>query len=410
MLLAREYRFVPLWRILNQQQQQHLLLEHLGAPLVVMPNNTEKPNPNLILAILRNDSALVEELLPLSETPSAVHLNSAMRGGNLEIVRMLVDAGCDFKTPDTDGRTLLSKAVAADQLDIARELLTRGADPNVDRPLISAVNARKSPDRQIAFVQLLIEHGAEVNRLYSLYGDEGAQFTVLDWAEDPEVQDHLRQHAANSAKELLGKEKGFSRKTSSDEAAVVSFFSESFGPVSDRAILEIVPDGEQIPIRYTKSDSDDSRILFTVGLSSNAMPVPDTLKDYAHAELFVELPASWDLTDPSSQWPIEWMRRIARYPRASNTHFDGPVIIVANGKPPKPLSRGIAFTGVMLFAEKSFLRAGDGETVQLYRLVPVFSEERQFKIEHGAAALIREFDRQSVPFVVDIHRNCISTS
>jgi hypothetical protein len=58
---------------------------------------------------------------------------------------------------------------------------------------------------------------------------------------------------------------------------------------------------------------------------------------------------------------------------------------------------------MLLFAEQSFTRQ-DGQTVHLYRLVPLYPEERLMEARDGVAALFRAFDRRGVPFVVDLQR------
>ncbi len=41
---------------------------------------------------------------------------------------------------------------------------------DLSRPLIGALNL-DSTDKKMAFVQLLVENGCDVNRIYDLYGD-----------------------------------------------------------------------------------------------------------------------------------------------------------------------------------------------------------------------------------------------
>jgi hypothetical protein len=61
----------------------------------------------------------------------------------------------------------------------------------------------------------------------------------------------------------------------------------------------------------------------------------------------------------------------------------------------------------LIVAEKSFLRK-DGETVQLYRVVPIYTDERDLELQEGAPALMRAFDRSDVPFVVDVYRRSVA--
>ena len=57
-------------------------------------------------------------------------------------------------------------------------------------------------------------------------------------------------------------------------------------------------------------------------------------------------------------------------------------------------------------AEKSFSRS-DGNVVQLYRVMPIYSDERELEINGDAPALMRTFDHCSVPFIVDLERTSV---
>jgi hypothetical protein len=60
-----------------------------------------------------------------------------------------------------------------------------------------------------------------------------------------------------------------------------------------------------------------------------------------------------------------------------------------------------------MIAEKSFQRT-DGETVQLYRVFPIYTDERELEIREGTQELIRAFDRHDVPFIVDLDRPSVA--
>jgi hypothetical protein len=52
----------------------------------------------------------------------------------------------------------------------------------------------------------------------------------------------------------------------------------------------------------------------------------------------------------------------------------------------------------------------DGQTIQLYRLTPVYPEERDLERREGLPALLRAFDKHDVPFIVDLNRKNVATS
>lgn len=54
-------------------------------------------------------------------------------------------------------------------------------------------------------------------------------------------------------------------------------------------------------------------------------------------------------------------------------------------------------------ADRSFT-SRDGREIYLYRLTPLYTEERQLEIDQGIAALMHAFDKYDVPSVVDLTR------
>ena len=74
---------------------------------------------------------------------------------------------------------------ALDRPGLVKALLDRGADPNVSRPLISAINPRRGDDAaSLELVRLLVEVGrADVAREYDRFGNKDDTFTALEFAE-----------------------------------------------------------------------------------------------------------------------------------------------------------------------------------------------------------------------------------
>jgi hypothetical protein len=331
------------------------------------------------------------------------------RSGDMAMMKLLLDLGFDANAlSGKEQSSALSDAVSTDHYELAKFLLDEGADPNLDRPLIAALNNRQS-DRRMAFVKLLVENGCDVNRLYDLYGDISKGFTALDWTKDPEVVAYLRSKGAKKAKELSG-DKATPVVAASTLDEVAQYFQDTCGDVDPRSIVEIVTTGFPVAIRAIPPAGNRTHLtLFTTGLSSKRMNVPPEWSAFAFAELFIELPGDWKYDSPEAQWqwPVEWLRRIAQYPHDNNTSLGGPVTIIANDDPPQPLGPHTEFTSLLLMAQKSFCRT-DGETVELYRVTPIYTDERELELREGAPALIQAFDRHDVPFVVDLGRPSVA--
>ncbi|XP_014679106.1 PREDICTED: putative ankyrin repeat protein RF_0381 [Priapulus caudatus] len=98
---------------------------------------------------------------------ATVRMNSlymAACSGQLDIVRLLLEAGANANAADSYGVTSLHIAACPGRLDIMRLLLEAGADPNVaetksgDTPLMWAVT-----EGEEAVVRMLLSHGADAN-------------------------------------------------------------------------------------------------------------------------------------------------------------------------------------------------------------------------------------------------------
>ncbi len=335
--------------------------------------------------------------------------------GNLKTVKTLVELGFDvnaFDYPKTSRRTALCGAVGEGHLAVASYLLDHGADPDLDRPLISATN-HSDDDLAMRCVRLLVDNGIDVNQIFLLYDDPNDTFTALDWAKSrPAIAKYLRANGAKTAEELkanpVTKKKAAKSKTPAQE--VIDHFNNTVGPVDEKSLIEIIPTGQPITVHAVPpSGSIQHLTLFTTGLSDQPMTVPDGEEDYALAELFIELPGDWDYRKVKVakwNWPMRWLRQIAQYPSANDTWLNHPITIIANGNPAKPIIPGTIFTCLLLVPEKSFERS-DGKTVQLYRVLPITTVERDLEKKKGAKALMKALDKAKVPFIVDVNRDSV---
>ena len=129
-------------------------------------------------------------------------LHAAASCGRLEAAKQLLAAGADARLRAShDNYSPLNYVWACDEspdvVEIVRLLLAHGADPDADRAIISAINHRSDEATRLALVKLLVEAGADVNRVYDVYGDPNNTFTALEWAEGTKsVADYLRSKGA----------------------------------------------------------------------------------------------------------------------------------------------------------------------------------------------------------------------
>ena len=133
-------------------------------------------------------------------------LHQAAKRGHLKAVELLLAAGADVNLcVNIFTSSPLMRAVAADhaprRVEVIRTLLAHGADPKFDRVLIAAINPRRGDEATcLELVTLLVGAGADVNRVYDIYGDPTNTFTALEWAEEHgmnSVADYLRSKGAS---------------------------------------------------------------------------------------------------------------------------------------------------------------------------------------------------------------------
>lgn len=300
-------------------------------------------------------------------------------------------------------------------------LLDHGADPNLGRPIIAAMGTDHSPEQSCWYISELIKHGADVNRVYELYGDKNALFSALDWAPNEQVRQLLLKHGAKSSKELHQSKESRSTDQSKDSGeskpppsskdnvkTVIQFFSKNFGAVEKQSIIEIVSDDHPITIHIIKPTKDrDVLTLFTTGMSHKPMSPPPESRGSRLAELFIQLPGNWPITnfkDPAVAWPLVWLKRLAKYPAANDAWLEYPITVMSDEDNDK-IAAGLPFDSFLLFAEHEAQRA-DGNRIQLYRLLPLYPKERILEAKKGAPALLRAFDQAGVSFICDPKRKC----
>ena len=115
---------------------------------------------------MAGDADEVEE----EEDGTTLHL--ACADGSLNVAALLLENGADPNASNCNGRRPLCFAAHRGHLQVVKLLLQSGADPNSGNsrcghpPLVSALHndASWSEDFALAYVELLVEHGANVNQ------------------------------------------------------------------------------------------------------------------------------------------------------------------------------------------------------------------------------------------------------
>lgn len=193
---------------------------------------------------------------------------------------------------------------------------------------------------------------------------------------------------------------------------IIHHMAQHFGPVQQKALVEIVP-VTGIAINVIRPRPDDfSIILFTTGMSDLPQAVPAQNDPRRYTELILRLPGDWPLDDqslrnPQYYWPLEWLKRIAVYPRMNDTWLGGPFAIIANGEPPAPFAPSTNLSCMLLLEEPDVagqVQSRDGKQVALYSMVPLYVEERDLEKAEGMPGLFERFQAHGLRPVVDPQR------
>ena len=341
-----------------------------------------------------------------------VTIHAHARAGDTEILRAYLDAGVDVNLTEDDRslKRAISGAVLAGSAEMVRMLLDRGSDVNwatsehpvACRPLPTAIR-----DGRLDIVRMLVEAGALLN----VVGPAG--HTPLSWAlayQQHEIAEYLKAHGALLPHETPG-------WTPPPPERAMTPMEHTMQDLGVKMPPEPIATRGGITVRIGNGPNDPDRILlFTDGMSSRPMPVPEGGEAYRYAELvqyiclFTSMPCEIEdlgQLDWANFWMVDWMFRIARLPFQHDTWLEGKWTIISNEDPPQPLSEHTQMTCWLLLGEKEPLARAtlpDGKSVCFYTLMPIHTAERDLALREGLVALLRLFEQHDVPLQLDPNR------
>ena len=140
------------------------------------------------------------------------------------------------------------------------------------------------------------------------------------------------------------------------------------------------------------------------------MRVPEGAEAFRLGELVMDLPADWpldrnSLSDPNYLWPITWLRHLARTGQEQDTWL-GPATMINHGEPPVPVAPDVPFDAAFVLAETQATIAD--RILQIYRVMPLFPEERELLLSEGVPALMDAFDQAGVGFTAVVDRTNVA--
>nr|WP_246418078.1 suppressor of fused domain protein [Haloferula luteola] len=157
--------------------------------------------------------------------------------------------------------------------------------------------------------------------------------------------------------------------------------------------------------------------LVTTGMSEIPMNVPEGAEPFRLAELLIRLPADWPLRHEDFEkeefyWPLRWLKILARFAHEYQTWL-GYGHTVPNGNPPKPVVDSVPFVGMLLAAPMevpegfSPMMLSDGHPVHFWSMIPITAEEMDFKLKHGADALLERLLAAGHSDLLNVHRESV---
>jgi hypothetical protein len=196
--------------------------------------------------------------------------------------------------------------------------------------------------------------------------------------------------------------------------AITEHIEKYVGPVAS-VFHELISDLVHVDIHIVEPTPRRNYFtLLTSGMSDLPMTAPPAASECQYAELMMCLPPDWPLKactegHPDYYWPIYWLKMLARFPHEYNTWlWDGHTI--PNGDPAQPFAKYTDLCCMMLAPPALFgsefpvLRVNPSRTIHFFGLVPLYREEMDFKLRHGADAFRAGLDRAGVNELLNVRR------
>ena len=152
-------------------------------------------------------------------------------------------------------------------------------------------------------------------------------------------------------------------------------------------------------------------VLMTNGLSDYKMPVPEKVEGREYNEIYFCLPSYWeweDMDNPRTNWVFAWIQRLAKHVVEQNTWF-GHGHTMPCGANMESLSETmlqnhlILIDPLLLENELTPVKV-DGREINFLGILPMFSDEMDYKQSKGTFKMMQKFRNQGVTEQLDDFR------
>ena len=335
-----------------------------------------------------------------------VLLHWAARDGRLDFMNVLFSHGATVDSPNRNGDPEGPIIEAADNghISIVRFLLDQGATVNfaVDGRFRCFALANAARKGHLDIVKLLIDRGADMNAAWN--GNNCLMEAEMYGKKD--VADYLRSIGMRDLRETTTPD------YLSGHATFLETMSQLHGELSPWSLVD--PGNPSVTLRVTQpGGKDNCQTLFTVGLSDRPLVVPGAKR--VDTELALRLPADWPLTsealaDPLWNWPVLWLKGLAREALNRGTWPGFWSSTFLNGNPLRPLSPDTSLCAwIALQAMGNSYRVPDYRWISCRDLYPIYLEEAELAEREGWEELVRRFHAYNIPQAIDPHRRNVAT-
>lgn len=229
-----------------------------------------------------------------------------------------------------------------------------------------------------------------------------------DSEDDEDFEESYEEYGAEDDNEEYGEDVELYDE---DELDVVeNHIQEHFGDFPTVFHEIVSPDIHCDVYVISPTEENNFYTLCTVGMGAHIMSLPDDLDsaEFGRAELFITLPPEWKVGDDENQWfwPVGLIKGLARLPINNDTWLGWGHTIdnQSNFADNTQLCGSILLNPVVYDKEASECVLPNGDKVNFYQVIPLYRDEMEYKIEHGADGLMDLFQKCNPDPVLDITR------
>lgn len=195
--------------------------------------------------------------------------------------------------------------------------------------------------------------------------------------------------------------------------AIGDHIEKHLGPI-EMVFHEILSDLVHLDLHWVKPRAGRPfNTLVTSGMSDRPMTVPKQAQGFEFVELLINLPASWpmkqvDWENEQFYWPVRLLKTLARLPHEHHTWlFMGHTVGDPKGDPYHSTTRqNCALIAPCISAPRAFhtLEISAAKRIHFFTVIPLYPEEVELKLKHGANALFARLEAARIGDSIDPSR------